>query len=359
LDRSVIDRRASRKRTREKATVLCESCDEPKPASFWCEFCPAHLCDECNTSEHLSKLTSKHRRIPFTSNTIIPNYPKCTKHHNQDESFYCQDDKKFYCSVCVIDLGKKVVKAEQHGDAIKQDLVKCLEPLNQCKWLDDSKKHLEGELQKSQDRLIETEKLILLLQDDIKQKREAINEVHEINEKVVTTRALLNRVIKEIPLLELIDQTKSQNARKRIEGFVQKAIPEDKSKQLKVEKEKEELKLGRDFRTGMKGPDQWNDRSKSNNENSITIPAGWRLAKIDEAVLAAKAGACFGTNVLIHEGALLSDTNNAVHTLNYPPAGQLFSYGGGNFRATDGGRSGSTLSMGSGTKAFLLVRDPL
>ena len=110
--------------------VACECCEGPDPikATIWCrdcskvEDCPQHFCDSCADSEHQSKISRRHRRVPLSEKPPSP--PLCSSHH-QEANFFCCLERELICSGCLGDshAGHRVVSVDKQAQAIRESLL--------------------------------------------------------------------------------------------------------------------------------------------------------------------------------------------------------------------------------------------
>ena len=118
--------------TREKEdVVMCECCEGPVDsimrAVIWCqdcakvEDCPQHFCTSCADSEHQSKTSRHHRRIPLSEKPPRP--PLCPIHH-QEHLFFCCLERELVCSGCLEShVGHQVVSVEKQAESVRKLLL--------------------------------------------------------------------------------------------------------------------------------------------------------------------------------------------------------------------------------------------
>jgi hypothetical protein len=97
-------------RKEEPKPTWCQTCLEDKiekEATQWCETCLRNskigfFCDECAASEHSTRTTKSHVRLPLGRLPTVFVFPECPT-HKLHEDFYCIDDNKLVCHRCLRD----------------------------------------------------------------------------------------------------------------------------------------------------------------------------------------------------------------------------------------------------------------
>jgi len=118
------------------------------------------------------------------------------------------------------------------------------------------------------------------------------------------------------------------------------------------------LTLGENVRTCNLDESKWGELTIGTESPEATIPAGWRLASIDEARAVAKLGARFGTHVFLHLGCILGgDMSYPIisTTLNPAKVGENWS-AQWPCTATNGGQPGSVLRQSNSNGRYILIK---
>ena len=97
-----------------KAT-LCDNC-EVSNATLYCESDQANMCDECDLKLHLSKLASRHTRVPIGSYKKN-HFGTCKLHSAKNVEFFCA-----YCNIPVC-VNCKMVGNHAVGESAKHPLI--------------------------------------------------------------------------------------------------------------------------------------------------------------------------------------------------------------------------------------------
>lgn len=73
-----------------KDLLLGIPCDEDSThtALYFCLVCESHLCAECSTGTHKSRVLSKHNRVPVSEKPV--SRPMCPFHSAYALEFVCQ-----------------------------------------------------------------------------------------------------------------------------------------------------------------------------------------------------------------------------------------------------------------------------
>lgn len=206
---------------------MCQLCAEngtEKEAIFWCQTCATRTpdlelyCDACEASEHSSRITKSHIRIPVERQQYLCSVSICQK-HQRPEDLFCFDEGKIICQRCeqeghgkcktkLVSDHEQAVKAKWKASSSKfKDMVPFLQEEDNLK---KSRAQKEAELKAYQNKVVKARRELAEMDQKIK-------EIIENSEKSKLAAGIWKRSIENYPLNDVLDKTKVQMMQTRLE----------------------------------------------------------------------------------------------------------------------------------------------
>lgn len=181
-----------------KQAVMCQVCTETglkTEATHWCKSCSSSsdvefFCSECVLSEHSSRSTRGHGRIPLKILTSIPSPTRCEE-HQLPQTLFCFDDDVFVCSSCRPQHRTHNVKLVADSE-IRDGLKRSLALLSNPEALKQQRVGMMVTLQQKQAEIKQIEERLAFVEDSIKKSEQA--------------GMVLMKVIEEHPVPFMLDQ---------------------------------------------------------------------------------------------------------------------------------------------------------
>ena len=99
-----------------KCCIQCLSCEKTVIASKYCLTCQKYYCESCSNTLHGFTVNQSHAVIDSIEDGDVGKYEDylqmlnkfvtCSEHPKEFVTFYCEDEKKFCCLVCSVELHK-------------------------------------------------------------------------------------------------------------------------------------------------------------------------------------------------------------------------------------------------------------
>lgn len=132
---------------------LCDECSE-KEADFYCIYCEANFCTECNSNVHhehsndkaLKALYEKHLNSKIPVSKVTSGICDCNM--SKEVEFYCYDCNKTICSFC------RLLGSHSKGEMVNHELVDVNEQYNKLNpEKEESMKHMNDKIKKGQETI--------------------------------------------------------------------------------------------------------------------------------------------------------------------------------------------------------------
>ncbi len=190
--------------TQQEATQWCESCSKIGPMEYFC--------DECAASEHSSRLSKTHIRVPLAKMASSTSLPECSK-HKLPKQIFCFDENVLICHQCRDEDHKPPHKTKLVVDCekdIKNELKTCVAVLTDLKALEREETDLKQSRKETQDEIVGLEKKLEVIDERIKQ-------ISENTTKCKSASVVLMKTIDECPVQDLFDSKKLGIMKSRVD----------------------------------------------------------------------------------------------------------------------------------------------